>query len=475
MTSQPPPGPPPGAPEPPPPPAAVQPPSPPTGPPPRAAESAAWWRRQEALLALLAAVAIGVSAFFIFQNSASAGHEVFLTPRTSVGQDPFTTSVANPPAPGTPAAAPSPAPPPSNAGIATYDGSTVGLYGGTLNVAVCDKRKMIDFLAANPVKQRAWAQAQGIATADVPYYISTLTPVLLRYDTRVTNHGFVNGNANPYEDVLQAGTAVLIDDFGVPRARCFCGNPLTPPISLQGTPTYTGPPWPGYQPTTVIIVQPAPQPQTTIIVVDTATNKQFPLPVGGGQTTAATASPSPSVGASPAATGSASATPSLSPQPASQPPPGDPYQITMDSTTAFGNYVTDAGAVAPVTLDMCKSVISATSQSGSTTTAVVNIVGSAITLYFTNTTLKGTYSPADGSFDATGGAPLPPGGAPSGVTVTGKYEAKGTISNTSLSPGTMSGAVRETIEVSSASLPGPVDGGCDYLFTGTKADVSSNK
>ena len=30
--------------------------------------------------------------------------------------------------------------------------------------------------------------------------------------------------------VLQAGTAVMVDDRGVPRAKCSCGNPLREPI-----------------------------------------------------------------------------------------------------------------------------------------------------------------------------------------------------------------------------------------------------
>jgi hypothetical protein len=81
-------------------------------------------------------------------------------------------------------------------------------------------------------------------------YIDSLTPVLLRSDTRVTNHGFRDGWATPYQAVLQAGTAVLVDNTGVPRARCACGNPLTPPQAVPTTPTYQGTPWPGFTPGT---------------------------------------------------------------------------------------------------------------------------------------------------------------------------------------------------------------------------------
>jgi hypothetical protein len=40
--------------------------------------------------------------------------------------------------------------------------------------------------------------------------------VILQRDTRVTNHGFRNGRATPTQSILQAGTAVLVDEYGVP-------------------------------------------------------------------------------------------------------------------------------------------------------------------------------------------------------------------------------------------------------------------
>src|SRR6185436_18143448 len=33
--------------------------------------------------------------------------------------------------------------------------------------------------------------------------------------------------------VLRRGTAVLVDDEGVPRVKCYCGNPLLPPVIPQ--------------------------------------------------------------------------------------------------------------------------------------------------------------------------------------------------------------------------------------------------
>jgi hypothetical protein len=45
--------------------------------------------------------------------------------------------------------------------------------------------------------------------------------VLLRSDTVVTNHGFANGCSTTIPAVLQAGTAVLVDDKGVPVTKCY--------------------------------------------------------------------------------------------------------------------------------------------------------------------------------------------------------------------------------------------------------------
>ena len=69
----------------------------------------------------------------------------------------------------------------------------------------------------------------GITPEGIGDYVATLTPVVLLSDTVVTNHGFKNGHATTLTSVLQAGTAVMVDPQGVPRVKCNCGNPLTPP------------------------------------------------------------------------------------------------------------------------------------------------------------------------------------------------------------------------------------------------------
>jgi hypothetical protein len=104
----------------------------------------------------------------------------------------------------------------------------VGLYGGSLE-QTCDPELLIAYLESEPEKAAAWAGAQGINVDLIPEFIRSLIPAILQVDTRVTNHGFSDGVATPRQSILPAGTAVLVDDTGKPRVRCYCGNPLREP------------------------------------------------------------------------------------------------------------------------------------------------------------------------------------------------------------------------------------------------------
>lgn len=209
-----------------------------------------------ALVAVVAVVALAVVLTRPGGKADNAGGEVFLQPVAASGPDPFTESTvvkdAPPPPESTP---PSPqgtvgpsASPTGPVGTRSVSGSAPGVYGGTRNVASCDVEKLIGSLGADPAKNAAFAQAQGIQPAEVPGYLRSLTSVQLRMDTRVTNHSYRDGKLVPYQAVLQAGTAVLVDDRGVPRVRCACGNPLGPPVPLKAAPKRFGQTWPSYQP-----------------------------------------------------------------------------------------------------------------------------------------------------------------------------------------------------------------------------------
>lgn len=133
------------------------------------------------------------------------------------------------------------------------DGSAPGLYGGSGNAKVCDREQLIAFLETNPAKAAAWAGVIGIAPSQIRTYVMGLTPVLLTRDTLVLNHGFVNGRATPKNSVLQAGTAVLVDKYGIPRVKCNCGNPLAEP-TLTKAARVVGTPWPGFSTTNILVV-----------------------------------------------------------------------------------------------------------------------------------------------------------------------------------------------------------------------------
>ena len=159
-------------------------------------------------------------------------------------------------------------------------GGTPGLYGGSRINSVCDVAQLVRFLEENADKASAWAGVQGIQPSEIADFIGRLTPVILSNDTRVTNYGFDKGTAPARQVVLQAGSAVLVDAFGVPRARCLCGNPLLPPVPVKKTPKYTGDPWPRFDPRIVVVIVPAPNPLTELTLIDIATGEPFvqPLP-----------------------------------------------------------------------------------------------------------------------------------------------------------------------------------------------------
>ncbi|TXJ77274.1 hypothetical protein E2C11_17435 [Streptomyces lavendulae] len=217
-------------------------------------------------------------------KEAQLGEEVFLQPAAERGPNPFTASTATGPArtgtprpTGTGRTADASAPP---AGLAVaplaaaraLSGGTPGLYSGSVRVAGCDVERQIGGLTANPAREDAFAHVAGVSRTDLPGYLRALTPVLLRADTRVTNHGYRDGRTTGYQAVLQAGTAVLVDDRGVPRVRCACGNPLRPPQEARGGVGARGTAWSGYRPNQVIVVTPAPQAVGSLTLLDAGTN-----------------------------------------------------------------------------------------------------------------------------------------------------------------------------------------------------------
>ncbi|MER5400308.1 DUF6777 domain-containing protein [Streptomyces sp. NPDC002599] len=206
--------------------------------------------------------------------------EVLLQPLAVQGPDPFTAPTDTTPAPPPPVTRTPQPSPTGTRGARTVSGATPGLYGGTRNAGSCDVARQIRFLAADRARARVFAELSGISPESVPDYLRRLTPVVLRADTGVTDHGFAAGRATGFQAVLQAGTAVLVDDRGVPRVRCACGNPLGRPTKAGGNPDTRGRPWSGYRPAQVVTVTPAPAVITDITIVDVADHTWIERPVG---------------------------------------------------------------------------------------------------------------------------------------------------------------------------------------------------
>jgi hypothetical protein len=186
-----------------------------------------------------------VVVYVVTRPDDAAAGEIFLEGNSSTGTDPFgnlpgpaiavTTSSTATSTPTTPAA---------STAVRTVSGGQRGLYGGTLNGGRCDPEGQIAYLTANPALAGAfvsalnrdptlrWTAGTQVSVAQLPSYIRELTSVTLVSDTRITNYGYRNGRPTPRQAVLQAGTAVMVDRYGVPRIKCNCGNPLTQPQAV---------------------------------------------------------------------------------------------------------------------------------------------------------------------------------------------------------------------------------------------------
>ncbi|MBT2387205.1 DUF6777 domain-containing protein [Streptomyces sp. ISL-11] len=325
------------------------PPAPPTGghaaPGPGPGGGSPWWRSAPKV-AILAGVlvAAGALAVFLLRSDGGSG-EVFLQPASAEGKDPFTKSTAKDT--GSQATAAPTHAPADSGGTRSVQGSAPGLYGGTPNVPGCDVERQIRYLTEDQAKGRAFAKAADIEQGAIAPYLRGLTPVQLRADTRVTNHGYTNGSANAYQAVLQTGTSVLVDGKGLPRVRCACGNPLGPPVAVKGTPKPQGQQWRAYRPDDVVAIEPATTVLVVIIIYDPGTGQWFERPVGThgendrpipppeGGLSSAPESPDESPGSeSPSAPSSPpSSEPPPSP-PQSEQPPGPAYGPRAVTTTA---------------------------------------------------------------------------------------------------------------------------------------------
>jgi hypothetical protein len=334
--------------------------------------------------------------------------------------------------------------------LVAYPGDTPALYGGSKSKLIADKEKELAFLQQNPNKALAfcealnsdptlrWSGGSTVSPAQLPAYFAELTPLLLTRDTRVTNYGYRNGRPTPRQSVLQAGQLVLVDRYGVPRKRCECGNPLTPPIPTSKPPVYTGPRWPSFNPTTIIVVQ-----QTTVIinnftVIDIHTGETFGRPPGtsgpsDGPTTGMTwGSPSSSTTASMGMNWGTGEIPSNLTVPTSSPASTTPT-LPPSSETTQGTGIT--GSTTP----------------GSTTpgsTTQVTTPGSQLTVWKLEVMMRRSDASSKREMSVEWGVEttVDPGGSLSG-SGPGSWHVDGTVWEGQTETGTFSADATFTVEV----------------------------
>lgn len=159
------------------------------------------------------------------------------------------------------------------------------LYAAPRDELLCERAQAVRYLASPDdaeaeARADAWFEAIGRHVDNRNSWAQDLTAVLLRRDTRVVAHDLVDGAAVPFPAVLQAGTAVLVDRFGVPRLRCADGLPLAEP-GPGGGPDAGVPDgaWDGFDPAEVVVVQVGSE-IDTLVVVDPATGVPFERRIG---------------------------------------------------------------------------------------------------------------------------------------------------------------------------------------------------
>lgn len=243
---------------------------PPQGPPPQQpARSGGTWKKVVALVVALALlIAAGGVGWFLYDR---AQRTVALLAADEAGGDAFTPNLVQ-------SGSLAPTTKFDAAANRTPAGNLDGLYLDQTGTSGCNRDQLLTTLQADPALAGAWATAVGTTAQALPEYVGTLTPVRLRADTRLTSHSWSGGTAEPYAAVLQAGSAVLVDDRGMPRVHCADGAPLTGAQAVEEP--YYGSAWDGFDPNTLVEVRPAGAAVAEFGLVDTAGEQPFRRPAG---------------------------------------------------------------------------------------------------------------------------------------------------------------------------------------------------
>lgn len=169
----------------------------------------------------------------------------------------------------------------ATAEITRLPGTGSALYGGTVE-GVCDRTALVERLQDDDALADAWASGVGVHTADVDEFVGGLAPAVLGNDMIVTNHGWSSGSLTSFVSVLEGGTAVLVDESGVPRVQCSCGNPLAEADVVDNELIrFEGERWDGFSADHLSVVEPDDVPSNELVLSDIETGEEIVEPVGG--------------------------------------------------------------------------------------------------------------------------------------------------------------------------------------------------
>lgn len=159
--------------------------------------------------------------------------------------------------------------------VAEVSGDTPEIYG--LGFGGCATGALQEAFASDSALATVWASAlnadttlgfgSGIDATDYASYFRNLSAGVLLADTRVTFNGYGAGAMFPTQAILQKGTTVAIDRYGVPRIHCETGVPLTAPTSGGGEIIFTGTAWEGFSTEGIAHIAPATEALTEITVL----------------------------------------------------------------------------------------------------------------------------------------------------------------------------------------------------------------
>jgi serine/threonine protein kinase len=236
--------------------------------------------RPKLLYALIAAVvaALVVSGVIIIPKLVHPSQsEIFAEPANSAGDNPFARGLTLPQAP--PISAVNT--PPTTAGATpNIQGDTPGLYAGVQGTPAYDTTELASQIQSDSQKSQAWSSASNVLPSTIGSYLKGTTPLYLTGTIQVTFYTYANGTFVAQPALLQVGTLVLVNKYGVPVVRVIGGNPLTAPTPIVGSPIYVGQLWPGFNPNSVFVIAPSSQAIGTLVVYDPVTGQLFNLPFG---------------------------------------------------------------------------------------------------------------------------------------------------------------------------------------------------